>query len=84
MINEELLIKSLQNGLEQCLKIKLLHEYANFFLTEGFEKGYQDHEKTMRIYYVRRRQGVIKRVNELLDEVRDNIWKRKEELEKLK
>ena len=38
----------------------------------------------MRLYYVRRRQGVIKRVNELLDEVRDNIWKRKEELEKLK
>lgn len=84
MTQEENLIKSLQNGIEPELKMKLLVEYGNSKESIGFSRGFEDHAKTMKLASDRRKSCIEKNVNVLLDEVRDEIWKRKEELEKIK
>ena len=84
MTQEENLIKSLQNGLTPELKMKLLLEYGNGRESLGFEKGFDDHTKTMKLSHEKRKVCLESKTNTLLDEVRDEIWKRKEEIGKVK
>jgi hypothetical protein len=84
MTQEDNLIKNLQNGLAPELKMKLLLEYGNGRESTGFSKGFEDHTKTMKLAHDKRKACIDNKTNVLLDEVRDEIWKRKEELEKTK
>jgi len=83
MINEDNLIKNLQNGLTPELKLMMLHEYRNYYRAEGFSLGFQDHLNTSKISKMKLRQAIEKRKNELLDRLRDYIWKRKIEIDAL-
>jgi len=84
MTQEESLIKSLQNGLEPELKMKLLKDYGHSREELGFSKGYEDHVKTLKTSHDKRKVCIENKTNILLDEVRDEIWKRKEELKEQK
>lgn len=76
MINEDVLLKQLQNGIQQDLKIRMLYDYRNYWQIEGFEKGFQNCTETMRSSSIKRKQIIEKRKNELLDELRDLIWEK--------
>lgn len=84
MINEESLLKQLQNGLDPMVKNQLLTQYKNERQEFGFEKGYQDCMKFIKTTNMKLRQNIEKEKNRLIDQLRDEIWQRKKDIEKHK
>jgi hypothetical protein len=76
MINEDLLLKNLQNGIAPDMKLKLLHEYKNYWHSDGFEKGFQDCQKTIKKSTMKIYKTIEEKKNKLLDDIRDEIWKK--------
>lgn len=76
MISDNSLINQLQNGLARDLKTRILIQYKSHWEIQGFEKGFIDCQNTMRMARMKRLKMAKEKVGKLLDEIRDEIWKK--------
>jgi hypothetical protein len=76
MISDDSLINQLQNGLARELKEKIVVQYKSHWEIHGFEKGFIDCQNTMRMARMKRVKAAKEKVGRLLDEIRDEIWKK--------
>jgi hypothetical protein len=75
MINEEALINQIENENDAQIKVSYLLQYRNYWLSKGFENGWNrcmgDRKKTN----AKLRESVVKQKNVLLDDLHDEIYK---------
>lgn len=76
MISDDSLINQLQNGLAKELKEKIVVQYKSHWEIQGFEKGFIDCQNTMRMARMKRVKAAKEKVGRLLDEIRDEIWRK--------